>query len=1074
MGSAPSPMTSSLPFITKLIVPKRKGSVLRRQRLLDFMHEYLDRKLILVSASAGYGKTTLLVDFAQDTEFPVCWYTLDAGDRDPQVFLEYLLASLQRRFPNFGGRTGALLQDPGRGRDLEAIVGTLVTEIQRDIAQYFVIALDDYHLVDESAPINLVLDLLLTYLPDNAHIILASRTLPTQLTLTKLTARLQATGLGVNDLRFHADEIRALMQQNYGLEITERVAERLAEQSEGWIAGIVLTTPTLWRGLFEDWVKARGSGSQLFEYLATEVFAQQPKPLQRFLLATSVLEPMNAALCNGLLGITDAGEQLRTLEARNLFITRVEGQEWYRYHHLFREFLQTRLRRADPTQLRDWQRRAAELFERLGYQNEAVEHWIEGEDFERAARLIETCADLLYDQGRWTTLAQWIDALPASVLEANPALLLRRGKIYAETGDLPQAQITLERAQRQFENRGEGARAAGALIEQAVVARNQGQSRVCLEKCQVALARLEARDFGLNALAHRVIGTALITQGDFTSAISQLEQALSLYHLANDRYNAAMTEHDLGVACRALGAGAKANGHFQNALAHWRELGNAADLANTLNSIAVGHYYRGDLDQARTVLEQARHEANKVGSLRIEAYALASLGDVYRDGGEPELALQTLAEAYRIAEKIREGFLITYVRAAMATLYRLNNDLRTAEQMARSAADAAQMHQSDYELGLAQTALGAVRLEQGAPEEATVYLNHALELFERRQARRDSARVHYFLAQMYFGQKRFEETHRELEALVELGQALDEDSFVLTEGARSLPLVRFALADQKENAYFRRILQKVTWRGSKQAPRASVDLVESPWPRLQIFTLGAARVLRDGQAIDKIAWQSAPAKELFFYFAIHPRAWRKEEVIASLWEDMPVAKANDVFHSSIYRIRRALFPDCLVYHDGLYQLNGEAERWIDVDEFERLIGEAERAADPSVAADLMRRGLELYQGDLLQEFYSDWCQSRREGLREKYLGALRGLAQHHARGGEYEPAIELCRSALKKDNLREEIYRELMALYFQMGDRTAAIQTYRRCAQVLEDELGVTPMSETLALYDRIVDEPRP
>ncbi len=469
-------MSSPQPFITKLIVPKRTGQVLHRQRLLDFLHEYLDRKLLLVSASAGYGKTTLLVDFAHDTEFPTCWYTLDTADRDPRVFLGYLLASLQRRFPNFGGRTGALLQDPAQARDLDTIVGALVTEIQEEIAQYFVLVLDDYHLVDTSEPVNRLLDNLLNYLPENAHIVLASRTLPTQLTLTRLAARLQVAGLGVNDLRFHADEIRALMQQNYRLDITEAVAHRLAEQSEGWIAGIVLTTPLLWQGLFEDWVKASGPGNQLFEYLATEVLAQQPEPLQGFLLGTSVLEPLNAALCNDLLGITDAQEQLQTLEARNLFITRVEGEEWYRYHHLFREFLQTRLRRVNAPRLRELHQRAAGMFERLGFQNEAVEHWIEGEDYDRAVRLIQDSAEALFDQGRWATLARWIDALPASVVEANPDLLLRRGKVYGETGDLAHAQTTLEQARLEFERRGENRNAARALVEQAVIARFQGQA----------------------------------------------------------------------------------------------------------------------------------------------------------------------------------------------------------------------------------------------------------------------------------------------------------------------------------------------------------------------------------------------------------------------------------------------------------------------------------------------------------------------------------------------------------------------------------------------------------------------
>jgi ATP/maltotriose-dependent transcriptional regulator MalT len=179
------------PFVTKLIVPPRKSAVLSRPRLLHFLHEYLDRKLILVSAGAGYGKTTLLVDFAHDTEIPVCWFSVDESDGDPQVFVEYLLRSIRQQFPRFGSRTGALLRNAPSAGMFAQIVGTLVTEIHDDIPSYFALVLDDYHLVDSSAAVNRIVDNLLTYLPDNAHMILASRTIPDRLTLTRLTARMQ-------------------------------------------------------------------------------------------------------------------------------------------------------------------------------------------------------------------------------------------------------------------------------------------------------------------------------------------------------------------------------------------------------------------------------------------------------------------------------------------------------------------------------------------------------------------------------------------------------------------------------------------------------------------------------------------------------------------------------------------------------------------------------------------------------------------------------------------------------------------------------------------------------------------
>ena len=189
--------------------------------------------------------------------------------------------------------------------------------------------------------------------------------------------------------------------------------------------------------------------------------------------------------------------------------------------------------------------------------------------------------------------------------------------------------------------------------------------------------------------------------------------------------------------------------------------------------------------------------------------------------------------------------------------------------------------------------------------------------------------------------------------------------------------------------------------------------------------------------------------------------------MAALWPDMPRAQANDVFHSSIYRIRRALFPEALLFRDGAYQLHPEAERWVDVDEFESLLDQAERATEDEAAV-LRARALELYRGDFLEQFYSDWCHARREQLREKHLAALTRLAEYHARMGQARAALGLYQTALAQDNAREEVYRALMELFANSGDRTAAIQVYRQCVQVLRDELGVPPMPETVAVYERI------
>ena len=382
-------LTGSPPFVTKVLLPQRRADTLRRPRLTDFLHQHIDRRLILVCAPAGYGKTTLLVDFAHDVDIPVCWYTLGPGDADVRVFLEYLIAAIRQRFPDFGAQTEAVLRGAADvTKELSAVVGALVSEMHAAIPEYFILALDDFHTVDGSEQVNGVLDLLLYHLPENCHIVLASRSIP-RVTLSRLAAHRQVAGLGNSDLRFTAEEIMRLLSENYKVLLPAKTAEALATESEGWITGIILSTHTMWQGLFESIIRAKGAGGEVFDYLASEVFAQQPEDVQRFLLGSSVLEQLHPQLCADLLGAEDAAAKLVYVEEANLFITRLAGtDEWYRYHQLFKTFLESKLREEQPEWHASLQRRAGSLAVARFAWDEAIAHYGRGGDYESAAGLI--------------------------------------------------------------------------------------------------------------------------------------------------------------------------------------------------------------------------------------------------------------------------------------------------------------------------------------------------------------------------------------------------------------------------------------------------------------------------------------------------------------------------------------------------------------------------------------------------------------------------------------------------------------------------------------------------------------
>lgn len=1055
-------MLSPTLLITKVIVPSRRPDGLRRARLLDFLHESMDRKLVLVSAAAGYGKTTMLVDFAHDTSLPVCWYSLDAGDGDLHVFLEYLIAAVQQRFPHFGGRTLALLRELEQKQALDAYVGALVNDIHEQIDAVFALVLDDYHAVENSEPVNRFLDRLLYYLPENAHLILASRTLPTQLSLARLTGQMQVGGLGTADLRFTAEEIRVLIQTNFGLEITAAMADELAAQSEGWITGLVLTTPTLWRGLLRDWIKGFGPGNRLFDYLAMEVLVQQTPELQQFLLDTSVLAEMNVAVGNELLGRTDTEAMVAQAEKRNLFVTRLQDHG-FRYHQLLREFLRARLQETQPARFRVLMEKAALLYERRGVPDRAIEYWLEVGDQQAAARLLLVIGEEYYERGRWQTLTRWLDALSDEVRRAEPMLLLWRAMLAGEQGVPDRAAQNFELALAGFEARGEVVNLARTLMTAARYEENLARG---LAKCERALGMLPGHESLLRALGYRTMGALQARTGAWDQAMDYFQQALLLAERGDHRFLRSEVETSLGTGYFQRGDRQSAELHFQNARVYWERTGHSAKLANVLNSIAGMRYQHGELARAQELLLEALKQAHQSGYVRVEAYVLASLGEVYRDQGALAQALEAFSTSAEMAEKIREGYLVIFGRVAAAEIWRLNENLEMAELILQSAMSAAVLHDSNYEVGTVQAALGALRLAQGDMRRAVEHLERAVPLLEGAGAKRELGRARFYLALAAMQQRENMQAVRHLRALAAVGKELDEDQFLVCDAAHARQVPEFAVKRNAGGAYFRRLLKKME---QTQEPSAQAAPLTGALPALELFALGDAQVVMNGAPVPKSAWQTAKTLELFFFFALNPGGWRKEQILEHLWGDAQRGQANDLFHVSVHRIRRALFPECLVFHQGLYQLNPEVVARFDVPEFEAALAEAEQTPLPETRIAAWERAIALYRGDLLDEMYVDWCVQRREGLRARHLGALARLGGLRLELGDTVRALECFQQVLRREPLHEATYRDLMKLHMALGNRAAAIQAYQMCVERLEQELGAPPMPETLDLYRRLV-----
>ncbi|TET53275.1 MAG: hypothetical protein E3J64_03845, partial [Anaerolineales bacterium] len=324
---------------SKLLVPSRAG-LLHRPRVCASVERGLESKLTVVSAPAGYGKTSALIDFAQHSPLPVCWYTADERDRDVGRFVAYLAGAIGERFAGFGKRTQEVLTSPTTDlfHDPTAVVADLVNEIL-EIDEPFVVVIDGYDALDGALGVRTFVRRLLEVFPPNCHLMLASRVLP-EVPVTQLVARQELVGVTADELRFGADEIRELLRLSK-IEVSADQAEAIAAGSEGWITGVLLLAGRQGAKAAGEVLAEQKVTAETYGYLAGEVLNRQPPDLQEFLATSAVLREMSTRLCRDALGIKRPGSLLAEVERRNLFVTRFGKGKGapYRYHALFRQFL---------------------------------------------------------------------------------------------------------------------------------------------------------------------------------------------------------------------------------------------------------------------------------------------------------------------------------------------------------------------------------------------------------------------------------------------------------------------------------------------------------------------------------------------------------------------------------------------------------------------------------------------------------------------------------------------------------------------------------------------------------------
>ena len=796
---------------TKLHVPRPRTQMVPRAHLVERLQQGAERALTLISAPAGFGKTTLLAQWLAASGMPVAWLSLEPEDNDPTCFLSYVITALQTLDAQIGTTALALLRTP-QPPSPETVLAVLTNDLVECGGGDLALVLDDYHVITAD-PIHRGMTFLLEHLPPQMHLILATRADP-PLPLARLRAQGQLSEVRATDLRFATAEASAFLQAVMGLDLPPEAIATLESRTEGWIAGLQLAALSLQgRTDISGFLAAfTGTHRYVLDYLSDEVLARQSAGVQSFLLHTSILERLSGPLCDAVTGQEGSQAMLEALDRANLFVVALDDERsWYRYHHLFAQALRSHLQQAEPMLVPELHNRASAWYEQQDMPIEAVQHALAVPNAERAARLIEPIALPITLNGQISTVLGWMNALPEALVRTHPFLCVYYARLLVFTNQLKVAEAHLREAEQSAQKMpAEQARIIQGWVlgTRAVIAGISGDIPHAISLARQALDLLPEAEVIPRAGA--IVATALAYQvsGDVTLTTEQEVAAADALILPTGNLFAAVSSITLLARLHVM------QGRLRQAAATFERVVQVVPRPEVLQSMYTSFYYysalgdllreRNDLDAAERYLAQGMALVN--GTLPLEPpvamLGYTTLARLQQARGNTREALATLDSLKRLAEQRHFAFhLVAQGEAAWALLELAQGNLAAAIRWADASGLSAEDAELSYPRESEYLALARVRIAQGRDDPAVPFLQDVLHLLDRLlQDAEPKARMGSVLEILVLRALALEAQEYRTEALSALERALvlaEPEGYIrlfVDEGAPMLSLLRHAQA----------------------------------------------------------------------------------------------------------------------------------------------------------------------------------------------------------------------------------------------------------------------------------------
>ena len=1096
---------------TRLLPPRPPGDGLPRAALVRAVLDGLEGRLVAVVAGAGYGKTTLLAQAHLVSPLPWVWCSCDARVGDVGLLLSHLVAGIAEVFPGFGAQLSLV-------GSVDEVVDAVANEIAETISDHFVIALDDVHLLPPA--VQPVLAPLIERVPANVHVALAGRA-PLPFPLGRLRGARSILEIGEDRLALDRDETRDLVH-SLGHDLTPDDLGALIERTEGWVVGVILASRF-------DGKVVRGVVTQAqFDFLAEEVYSRQPEAVQGFLVDTSILGRFSPELAAAVSHRDDAGEIVRGLVAEHLFTSRLDdGGEWYRYHHLFQEFLRARLQE-DVDRARDCHLRAAGFWSAAGVASEAVPHLLEAGDTGMAAAMLEPVAEAMALTPQADTLARWLDAIPRTDWANRPRLILAQAALNLTKARHEESFADFELAIGELLDQGEHNAAAATLfrLQQAMLTAGTRPAR------RAAAGELHRDRIDTNAPllpgARILLATAYGYGNRFAEAERELEAALALpaaravpiLTIYAEVARAFYIEFWTVGPQQALATITRGVDQLEARQAEDRLAFRVfARMLQLYLLLEVGRY-ETCLDGLERSMDEFR--AHGIGLTVERAYRWVRSGALVGLGRFDDAAAEFVHPPRAADPRDATSYSYRY-RAPAARLAAHRGDVEevrsqiVAARVEMEAFGVASDHSrflgefavAAHVVGLRDLAIAqardALRLNSGSgstwrvahseiiaglvcrDDEGDAHLSRALELTRDHEglaelwARRERLIAPELLARAIArGVGPLEVADRLLASCG--GAAVAATLAAQGEGNASLRARLATIAGETKDMDIQvvdgllrdrdpavREAARRTWTRLKDRPRATIE----------VDTLGEFRVARDGLRVAPSAFVRHKSRSLLAALIAADGPVHRETVCEWLWPELPPERAAGALRSTLHDLRRAIEPELesgssasLIATDGdLLRLTLAKRDRLDVEEFTR-IAQRLRSDAADISVEQLLSAERLYGGPFLREWpFDDWATQRRVDLEELFKDVLHRLAQALDQQGRHHDAIARYRRLLQMEPEREGWHRDLMRTYARAGERALALRQYHACRARLRREQGIEPGEDTRVLYETLLHE---